>query len=99
MSHSPAPWQPFDLEGKPVNDPSVFAGKHCIATVWINDLSRKEAVANARLMAASPRLLAALQDTLRMLQAAHMQLGMDHKGNKRVIAARVALAEAVGDAK
>lgn len=37
---------------------------------------------------------AALADTLRMLQAAHMQLGMDHKGNKRVMKARAVLAKA-----
>lgn len=41
-------------------------------------------------------LAKALADTLNMLQAAHMQLGIDHKGNKRVIAARAALAKARG---
>ena len=39
-------------------------------------------------------LLAALKDTLRMLEAAHMQLGMHPDSNKRVIKARAAVAKA-----
>lgn len=41
-------------------------------------------------------LAAALKDTLNMLQAAHMQIGMDHRGNKRVIKAREVLARTSG---
>lgn len=37
-------------------------------------------------------LRSALQDTLNMLRAAHMQCGVHHDGNKRVIKARAVLA-------
>lgn len=49
-----------------------------------------------RLQLVASALLEALKDTLRMLQAAHMQCGIHHAGNPRVIKAReaVALAEA-----
>lgn len=39
-----------------------MSAKHCVATVWINDISRKQAVANACLIAAAPELLAALNE-------------------------------------
>lgn len=41
-------------------------------------------------------LSAALRDTLNMLRAAYMQLGMSFDDNKRVIKARAALAKAEG---
>gem|GEM_PF-4827223 len=36
--------------------------KHCVATVWINDISRKQAVANAMLIATAPEMLAVLRE-------------------------------------
>lgn len=47
---------------------------------------------------AAPDLLAALKDTLNMLRAAHMQCGIRHDGNKRVIAARAVVVKATGAA-
>lgn len=41
-------------------------------------------------------LLDALSDTLNMLRAAHIQIGMHHDSNKRVIKARAALAAVKG---
>lgn len=41
-------------------------------------------------------LLEALSDTLNMLRAAHIQCGIHHDGNKRVIKARAAVAKARG---
>src|ERR1700744_4503308 len=41
-------------------------------------------------------LTGALADTLNMLRAAHMQCGVHHDGNKRVIKAREILAKAKG---
>ncbi len=57
-------------------------------------IEEEEAQANARLIAAAPDLLAALRDTLRMLEAAHRQLGMRPDDNKRVVAAKAILAAA-----
>lgn len=41
-------------------------------------------------------LVEALSDTLNMLRAAHIQIGMHHNSNKRVIKARAALAAVKG---
>lgn len=41
-------------------------------------------------------LVEALSDTLSMLRAAHIQIGMHHDSNKRVIKARAALAAVRG---
>lgn len=41
-------------------------------------------------------LVDALTDTLNMLRAAHIQIGMHHDSNKRVIKARAALASVKG---
>lgn len=43
-------------------------------------------------------LVEALSDTLNMLRAAHIQCGIHHDGNKRVIKAREALAKVKGTA-
>jgi hypothetical protein len=53
---------------------------------------------DANLIAAGPKLLDALKDTLNMLRAAHMQCGVAHDSNKRVIKARAIVAEATGRA-
>lgn len=45
---------------------------------------------------AQDEIIDALRDTLRMLQAAHMQCGIHHEGHKRVIKARAVLAKAEG---
>ena len=59
--HTAAPWTTFDTDGRSTDDPAVFAGKHCLAVVYANDLPRKQAVANTHLMAAAPDLLVALK--------------------------------------
>lgn len=58
--HTPGPWEAVELDGKPVNDPAIMSAKHCVATCWINDIPRKQAAANAVLMAAAPDLLEAI---------------------------------------
>lgn len=60
--HTPAPWTTFDTDGRATDDPAVFAGKHCLAVVYANDLPRKQAVANTHLMAAAPDLLDLARD-------------------------------------
>jgi hypothetical protein len=52
--------------------------------------------ANARLIAAAPDLLDALKNTLRMLEAAHRQLGMHSADNMRVRMAYAAQRKAEG---
>ena len=52
--------------------------------------------ANARLIAAAPELLEALKVTVRMLEAAHRELGMYTAHDKRINAARAAIAKAEG---
>lgn len=74
---TPGPWEAADLTGRPVNDPSVMSAKHCIATVWINDISRKQAVANARLLAASWDLLEACKEALGGLDSEFGQRATD----------------------
>ena len=70
MNWTPGPWEATDLSGKPINDPAVMSKKHCVATVWINDISRKQACANARLISAAPDLLAACQYLIAQLEDA-----------------------------
>ena len=48
------------------------------------------------LIVAAPDLLDSLQVTLRMLEAAHRQLGMWTKDNPRIAAAHTAIAKATG---
>lgn len=56
--HTPTPWTTDD----PGNDhPAIMSAKHCVATVWVNDIPRKQGIANARLIAAAPDLLAAVR--------------------------------------
>lgn len=59
-AHTPGPWEAVELTGLPVNDPAIMSAKHCVATCWINDIPRKQAAANAVLMAAAPDLLEAI---------------------------------------
>jgi len=60
MSHTPGPWtvDPRDYE-------YVTAGDFCVAAVWMRDVedrtAKDERDANARLIAAAPDLLEALQ--------------------------------------
>jgi len=95
---TPGPWEPTDLSGQPVNDPAVMSEKHCIATVWINDISRKQAVANARLIAEAPVLAESLADMLRIITAVRYTVGLGKKQMERVGRARAALSKATGAA-
>lgn len=94
VTHTPGPWTAHDLAGTPVNDPSVMSEKHCVATVWINDISRKQAGANARLTAAAPELLAALREMLSDYEEAYGGQLDDEPTVMRQ--ARAALAKAEG---
>jgi hypothetical protein len=56
----------------------------------------RQVMEHLREMHAGPKLLDALKDTLNMLRAAHLQCGVAHDSNKRVIKARAIVAEATG---
>jgi len=67
-----------------------------IATVHFHDDEEGETRANAYLLANADQLLEHLKTTLRMLEAAHRQLGMWTADNPRIQAARAAIAKAEG---
>lgn len=90
--HTPGPWEAVELDGKPVNDPAIMSAKHCLATCWINDIPRKQAAANAVLMAAAPDMLAALQIAHRFLDS-H---GNGWEEAETLDAIRAAMAKATG---
>lgn len=60
--------------------------------------TRAESAANADLIAAAPDLLETSETLLRMLEAAYRELGMWSDDNKRVVAAKAAIARAKGGA-
>lgn len=96
-AHTPGPWEATDLTGKPVNDPGVMSAKHCVATVWINDISRKQAVANAQLMAAAPDMLAALREVEGFLNdQADADDGRPNDAMRHLMEVRAAIAIAEG---
>lgn len=57
--HTPGPWT---VEAFDRLDKQIVIGPYHIAWVDADDLSHEEAAANARLIAAAPDLLAALQE-------------------------------------
>ena len=64
---------------------------HVLFATWsAAEISRLEA-RESELEAENGRLRDALADTLRMLEAAHRQLGMWSKDNPRIVKARAAL--------
>jgi hypothetical protein len=89
--HTPGPWEPSDLDDDGINHPAVYMGEHCIATVWAGQVPRREAAANARLIAAAPALLDALQIAANWLE------GDTREGAYAVLAlADQAVSEALG---
>lgn len=99
--HTPGPWsveKPDQFQGHkfiPVEVPGKII---CEVYGSDDDFLKVTAVdhANARLIAAAPELLAGLSDTLRMLEAAHRQLGMHSADNPRIVKAKAACALAMG---
>ena len=59
--HTPGPWKVYYLEKNSDGEPCIMTATHCVGHIWINDISREQAAANAVLIAAAPDLLEALQ--------------------------------------
>lgn len=98
VKHTPGPWHL-------VNGTQIRSAKHQIAKVWM--MRGSEGVANARLIAAAPDLLEALQESLAALEYVVEQAGgpgCEHEGgvvcfckeNTAIGAARAAIAKATG---
>lgn len=71
--HTPGPWEVVNMvklvDDKALNIPLIFASsRHAVAEVIIQGLSLVQANANARLMAAAPALLEALELALMRLE-------------------------------
>lgn len=82
-AHTPGPWDDaskYDI----VDSVRIFAGTHYIATVGNSDDTRAQTQSNARLIAASPDLLAALKA---LALAAVKDLGDDAPEIRAAIAA------------
>lgn len=104
-AHTPGPWQQID--------DAAHYGKSYAATVWgpagpgyglvadcrrCGDGGELERIANARLIAAAPELLAALKSVLPILEAVKFTVGLKGNQLKRMSAARAAIAKATGAA-
>lgn len=86
--HTPGPWHIFK--------PYMNCVRATDTTVIANTDNARQ-YENARLIAAAPDLLESLKTTLRMLEAAHRELGMYSPGDKRIRAAREAISKATGE--
>jgi hypothetical protein len=106
-AHTPGPWEhvpgtehhgpyvcgPF---GNTVCDcyamsrPPLFSGESPSPISHMHEMAEP----NARLIAAAPDLLEACRDLLKMVEAAHRQLGMWTGDNPRILTARAAIAKA-----
>ncbi len=100
MKHTPVPWM-INEWTQPDTSISIGAvGTPLICRVMLRDVSINEQQANANLIAAAPRLLAALIKVLDEYQGC---FDPDHTGNKmfdewdEVVEARAAIAEATGE--
>ena len=89
--HSPGPWAQAPLSAVEILGPD----ETMIATsrYGMNGISREQAVANARLIAAAPELLAALQELNR---AVRQFTNADESDWPELVAARAAIAKATG---
>lgn len=92
--HTPGPWaiDPKTTEGHyPIRE---AAGGYLIATVWRDDAAPE--LADARLIAASPDLLKALELMLAVYAPIHFPAVVTNAFDSAVIKARAALAKARG---
>lgn len=113
--HTPTPWTskgPYYPNGTDYPVQYIDGGSDAVAMVCLHHARGEanaalivEAVNNhTDLLAQRDELREALADTLNMLRAAHMQCGVHHDSNKRVIKARATLeavkakAQEAGDA-
>lgn len=87
------PWRVESLEP----EIQTIRSQHIYIASIYDSAAQKQNGANANLIAAAPDLYDALQDTLNMLRAAHIQCGVHHDGNKRVQKVRAVLAKARGE--
>lgn len=87
--HTPGPWHL-------VNGTQIRSAKHQIAKVWM--MRGSEGVANARLIAAAPELLEALQDLKRELILSNVDPDyIESHFRKSINKAEAAIAKASGD--
>ena len=82
-THTPGPWRVLHKRGVFLMDTETLA-------IGMADRHRKEHVANARLMAAAPDMLAALQEVLPLAE------NWGHPDHPGIVAARTAIARATG---
>ena len=94
---TPGPWHVEYVDGETyrIVDDKDMQELSRIATVHFHDDEEGETRANAHLLANADRLLEHLKTTLRMLEAAYIDLGMS-RDNPRIQAARAAIAAAEG---
>ena len=86
--HTPGKWTAGTMGDKTVNGLQIFKGKRHLATThYGKDAGYTEAQANAKLIAAAPLMLEALQDLVDYL-------GEDWQSNQFVIKAHEAIQEA-----
>lgn len=98
--HTPGPWAHINPDGFTVRHPQVYSdtGPVCNAT-WLGDVRIDELRANARLIAAAPELLEALQSSekkiVAMFDAISRGSGEDFsKNDPDVLKIRAAIAKA-----
>jgi len=87
--HTPGPWK-FDRKGRRIVDADGEYVAPATLSRYHDDRTDPEAIANARLIAAAPDLLAALRDLVNFTA--------QHNQGKYVMAARAAIAKAEGGA-
>ena len=100
LPHTPLPWE---IDGARsvirtktgVNARGGMTGGVLVAQFWTAP-SAGDAAFLLGAVHAHDDLVAALNDTLKMLEAAHRQLGMYSADNPRIVKARTALAKAEG---
>ena len=91
MSHTPGPWELREGDDEAFGPAIYSAGAHDMDPLaTVSRVSRRDAEADARLIAAAPDLLAALEDVVQMYQPA-----FDPPFIER---ARAAIAKAKGEA-
>lgn len=102
--HTPGPWTTDEQEHhEPHQDIKIKANKHhTVCTLWIDDAPVRDfnsaQKANARLIAAAPDLLEALQWAMSEIEALNINRDLDPSHNEAVNAANAAIAKAIGGA-